>query len=107
MEYCDGSDGGVSRRETIKLELGMSLRIMVRNRNWKLEENLRPNSIWFGSYPVITQPYQPFQGILHRLELNSLSASFIGMVKYTTGFEHAKTVLKSRPASSVGRALDS
>ena len=82
MEYCDGSDYEVSRRETIKLELGMSLRIIVRNRNWKLEENLRPNSIWFGSYPVITQPYQPFQGILHRLELNSLSAGFIGMVKY-------------------------
>ena len=77
MEYCDGSESATSRRETVKLELSMSLRIMIRNRNWKLDENLRPNSIWFGSYPVITQPYQPFRGILHRIELNGLSADFI------------------------------
>ena len=82
MEYCDGSESGTSQREEIKLELGMSLRIMIRNRNWKLDENLRPNSIWFGSYPVIKQPYQPFRGILHRLELNSQSAGFI--VKVTS-----------------------
>ena len=87
MEYCDGSDEGKSQREIIKLELGMNLRIVIRNRNWKLEENLRPDSIWFGSYPVITQPYQPFRGILHRLELNGLSPGFIGGVISSVVFE--------------------
>ena len=106
MEYCDGSESETSRRETVKLELGMSLRIMIRNRNWRLDENLRPNSIWFGSYPVITQPYQPFRGILHRIELNGLSAGFIVKV-ISISFYWVDRAVKSRPASSVGRALDS